>query len=140
MLEGRFLAIFMDHKLLTFDLKQSTDSWTIRQWRKLSYIAKFTDDIQHIKGIDNQAADTPASTPDDRPAPPLRLMSPLQSRFFQSLAAALTKLPKPVISGCVMLSNCFIHLQFVSKGCFYTWGGSALCCVHQGSWASDSCR
>jgi transposase InsO family protein len=67
MLEGRAFTIFTDHKPLTFALARTTDPWTARQCRQLSYIAEFTSDIQHIKGTDNTVADTLSRPPDVRP-------------------------------------------------------------------------
>ena len=56
-LEGRSFTIFTDHKPLTFALSRSTDSWTAKQCRQLSYMAEFTSDIQHIPGQENVVAD-----------------------------------------------------------------------------------
>jgi len=40
MLEGRAFTIFTDHKLLTTAIGRSTDPWTARQSRHLSYVAE----------------------------------------------------------------------------------------------------
>ena len=40
-LEGRSFTIFTDHKPLTFTLSCSTDAWTAKQCRQLSYVAEF---------------------------------------------------------------------------------------------------
>jgi transposase InsO family protein len=63
MLEGRNFTIWTDHKPLTHALFRSTDPWTARQCRQLSYIAEFTSSIQHIKGEDNVVADTLSRPP-----------------------------------------------------------------------------
>jgi hypothetical protein len=54
MLEGRQFTILTDHKPLTFALSRTSEPWTARQSRHLSYIAKF----RHIAGIENVVADT----------------------------------------------------------------------------------
>ena len=38
-LEGRVFTIFTDHKRLTYALSRSTDAWTAKQCRQLSYVA-----------------------------------------------------------------------------------------------------
>ncbi len=53
-LEGRQLTILTDHKLLTFALSRTSEPWTARQSRHLSYIAKF----RHIAGTENVVVDT----------------------------------------------------------------------------------
>ena len=55
-LEGRVFTIFTDHKLLTYALSCSTDPWTAKQCRQLSYVAEFTSDIQHEPGQENIVA------------------------------------------------------------------------------------
>jgi RNase H-like domain found in reverse transcriptase len=65
MLEGRKFTILTDHKPLTYAIFRTTDPWTGRQSRQLSYVVEFTSDIQHIKGVDNMVADTLS-----RPPPP----------------------------------------------------------------------
>ena len=64
-LEGRVFTIFTDHKPLTYALSCSTDAWTAKQCRQLSYVAEFTSDIQHVPGQENVVADAlsrPSST------------------------------------------------------------------------------
>ena len=56
-LEGRSFTIFTNHKPLTFALSRSTDAWTAKQCRQLSYVAQFTSDIQHVPGQENVVAD-----------------------------------------------------------------------------------
>jgi hypothetical protein len=75
MLEGRQFTLFTDHKPLTQALFRSSDPWTPRQCRQLSYIAKHTSDICHIAGLDNVVADmlsrlpaSPAPSPAPSPA------------------------------------------------------------------------
>jgi hypothetical protein len=75
MLEGRKFTLYTDHKLLTTALRRSTDPWTAKQYRQLTYIAKFTSDIQHIAGTDNVVADTLSRPPgpandDGKESPP----------------------------------------------------------------------
>ena len=57
-LEGRCFTIFTVHKPLTYALSRSTDAWTAKQCRHLSYVAEFTSDIQHVPGLQNVVADT----------------------------------------------------------------------------------
>ena len=49
--------VLTDHKPLTHTLAQTTNAWTARQCRQLSYVAEFTSDIRHIKGTDIVVAD-----------------------------------------------------------------------------------
>lgn len=55
--EGRDFTLYTDHKPLTHALSRKSDNYTARQSRHLDYIAQFTSDIRHIKGVDNVAAD-----------------------------------------------------------------------------------
>lgn len=55
-LEGRNFTVYTDHKPLTTVLKSQADK-SPRQTRHLSYIAEFTNDIQHISGKFNVVAD-----------------------------------------------------------------------------------
>jgi cleavage and polyadenylation specificity factor subunit 1 len=77
MLEGQKFTIYTDHKPLTYALFRTSDPWTARQCRQLSYVAEFTSDIQHIKGEENIVADTlsrpppPPSQPSECAASPL---------------------------------------------------------------------
>jgi cleavage and polyadenylation specificity factor subunit 1 len=57
MLEGRKFCIYTDHKPLTFALHRSSDAWSARQQRHLSYVAEFTSDIRHVPGKENCVAD-----------------------------------------------------------------------------------
>ena len=54
--EGRDFHILTDHKPLTFALN-SNHNHSPRQLRHLDFISQFTNDILHIKGIDNSVAD-----------------------------------------------------------------------------------
>lgn len=56
-LEARPFTAYTDHKPLTLALGKSSDPWSPRQQRHLSYIAEFTTDIKHIAGKDNKVAD-----------------------------------------------------------------------------------
>ena len=74
-LDGRSFTIFTDHKPLTYALSRTTDAWTPKQCRHLSYVAEFTSDIQHVPGAENVVADclsrpsssTPLSSSSSRP-------------------------------------------------------------------------
>jgi len=63
MLEGRKFTIFTDHKPLTYALSRTSDPWSARQARQLSYLAEHTADIQHITGEQNIVADTLSRPP-----------------------------------------------------------------------------
>ena len=54
--EGWDFHILTDHKPLTFALK-SHHNHTPRQLRHLDFISQFTNDIRHVKGIDNCVVD-----------------------------------------------------------------------------------
>ncbi len=68
MLEGRRFILFTDHKPLTQALFRSSDPWTPRQCRQLSYIAEHTSDICHIADLDNVVADILSPLPAPSPA------------------------------------------------------------------------
>ena len=55
--EGREFHIATDHKPLTFALSTRSRQPSPRQVRHLDFIAQFTSDIRHIKGVNNTAAD-----------------------------------------------------------------------------------
>ncbi len=55
--------IFTDHKPLTYSLQRTSDPWSARQARQLSYLAEYTDDIRHIAGEENIVADTLSHPP-----------------------------------------------------------------------------
>jgi hypothetical protein len=59
----RPFQIYTDHKPLTYALSRSSEPWTARQCRHLSYIAEFSSDIRHINGKDNLVADTLSRPP-----------------------------------------------------------------------------
>ena len=63
MLEGRSFSILTDHKPLTYALSRSSEPWSARQARQLSYLAEHTSDIRHIAGVDNVVADTLSRPP-----------------------------------------------------------------------------
>ena len=56
-LDGRKFHIYTDHKPLTFALASSSERWTPRQQRHLSFIAEYTADLRHVRGRDNAVAD-----------------------------------------------------------------------------------
>ena len=57
-LEGRQFTAYTDHKPLTFCMSKTSEPWSGRQQRHLSYISEFTTDIRHVQGKDNSVADT----------------------------------------------------------------------------------
>jgi transposase InsO family protein len=63
LLEGRPFIIFTDHKPLTFAVGRTTEAWTARQARHLSYVAEFSSDIRHLPGVENVVADTLSRPP-----------------------------------------------------------------------------
>jgi hypothetical protein len=69
LLEGRRFSIHTDHKPLIFSLHRSSDAWTARQGRRLSYIAEYTSDIRHVAGVDNVVADALSRPPPMLPTP-----------------------------------------------------------------------
>jgi len=56
-LEGRRFHIYTDHKPLTFALASSSERWTPRQQRHLSFIDEYTTGVRHVHGRDNAVAD-----------------------------------------------------------------------------------
>ena len=56
--EGRQFHILTDHKPLVYALTTCSDKHSPRQARHLDFIAQFTADIRHVKGVDNIPADT----------------------------------------------------------------------------------
>jgi hypothetical protein len=58
LLEGRQFHVKMDHKPLTFALQRTSEPWSARQQRHLSYLAEFTIDIRQVSGQRNVVADT----------------------------------------------------------------------------------
>ena len=56
--EGRQFHVLADHKPLTFAFASKPSQHTPRQICHLDYISQFTTDIRHIKGENNQVADT----------------------------------------------------------------------------------
>jgi transposase InsO family protein len=67
MLEGRPFTIYTDHKPLTQALHRSSEPWTARQCRQLSYVAEFTSDVRHVAGVDNVVANTLSRLPPCQP-------------------------------------------------------------------------
>ena len=68
-LDGRSFTIFTDHKPLTYALSRTTDAWTPKQCRHLSYVAEFTSDIQHVPGAENVVADCLSRPSSSTPLP-----------------------------------------------------------------------
>jgi hypothetical protein len=68
MLEGRRFIIFTDHKPLMYTLRRSSDPWTARQCRQLTYIPEYTSNLRHIAGTSNIVADM-LSWPPSPPTP-----------------------------------------------------------------------
>lgn len=56
--EGREFAIYTDHKPLIYAFKRNFDKCSPRQFPHLDYDGQFTTDIRHIKGVENNVADT----------------------------------------------------------------------------------
>jgi cleavage and polyadenylation specificity factor subunit 1 len=83
MLEGRRFTIYTDHKPLTYALFRTSDPWTARQCRQLSYVAEFTSDIQHIKAEESVVADTLS-----RPPPPPSQTSDVAASPLATVASA----------------------------------------------------
>jgi hypothetical protein len=63
MLDGRQFTIYTDHKPLTYALSRTSDPWSARQVRQLSYLAEHTADIWHIAGEENVVAFTLSRPP-----------------------------------------------------------------------------
>jgi hypothetical protein len=54
---------YTDHKPLMYALSRTSDPWSARQARQLSYLAKHTADIRHSVGEENVVADTLSCPP-----------------------------------------------------------------------------
>ena len=54
---GWVFKAYTDHKPLTFSMAKISDPWMSRQQRHLTYISKFTTDLQHEQGKHNYVAD-----------------------------------------------------------------------------------
>ena len=57
LLEGRSFIIYTDHKPLVHAMFKTTEPWSARQQRHLSFISEFSTDIKHLPGKDNVVAD-----------------------------------------------------------------------------------
>lgn len=57
MLEGREFYVLTDHKPLTFSLHRTTDAWSARQQRQLSYLAEYTSSVRPVSEVNNVMAD-----------------------------------------------------------------------------------
>lgn len=49
--EGREIAIYTDHKPITFSFATNCNRYTPRQARQLDFISQLTKDIRHVKDI-----------------------------------------------------------------------------------------
>lgn len=58
MLEGNSFAIFTERKPPNKSLIHNYDKYNPREIRQLRFISQFAADIRHIKGKENDAADT----------------------------------------------------------------------------------
>lgn len=56
-LQGTQFYVLTDHKPLTYALQGGRDTYSPRETRHLAYIAEFTTNIRHVKGVDNPVAD-----------------------------------------------------------------------------------
>jgi hypothetical protein len=61
--EGRQFTVYTDHKPLMYALSRTSDPWSARQARQLSYLAEHTADIRHIADEENVVADTLSCPP-----------------------------------------------------------------------------
>ena len=62
-LEGRQFVIYTDHCPLTFALHSKPDKYSPHETRHLDFVSQFTNDIQHISGEQNAAADVLSHLP-----------------------------------------------------------------------------
>ena len=62
-LEGRQFMIYTDHRPLTFALRSKPDKYSPRETRHLDFVSQFTNDIRHISGEQNAAADASSHLP-----------------------------------------------------------------------------
>ena len=62
-LEGRQFVIYTDHRPLTFALCSKPDKYSPRETRHLDFVSQFTNDIRHISGEQNAAADALSRLP-----------------------------------------------------------------------------
>jgi len=79
-LEGRSFHIMTDHKPLTFALHRTTDAWSARQQRHLAYVAEYTSDIRHVKGVENVVADALSRPPTSPADAPLSQLQPVAAK------------------------------------------------------------
>ena len=61
--EGRQFMIYTDHRPLTFGLHSKLDKFSPRETRHLDFVSQFTNDIRHISGEQNAAADALSCLP-----------------------------------------------------------------------------
>jgi hypothetical protein len=89
MLEGRQFRIFTDHRPLVGALARVSEPWSARQQRQLSYISKFSTDIEHVAGAANSVADA--------------LSWPLAAVADRAVTAVTSSTPPPVVDAAVDL-------------------------------------
>jgi hypothetical protein len=81
MLEGQKYTVYTDHKPLMYALSRTSDPWSARQARQLSYLAEHTADIRHISGEENVVADTLSHLPSSAVALPATAWQEGKSEF-----------------------------------------------------------
>ena len=124
LLEGRQFVIYTDHKPLTHALARTTDAWTARQCRQLSYVAEFTSDIRHIKGVNNVVADTLSRPP--APAPVAQIAAVSSPPPLPFTAAALSAAQASCADVAALAASKSLDVHQVD------WGSSILCDVSSG--------
>ena len=99
LLEGRQFVIYTDHRLLTFALLSKPDKYSPRETRHLDFVSQFTNDIWHISGKQNAAADALTRFPINSLFSPtdidLRQMDTLDLASSEFATCKFTCLPVP---------------------------------------------
>jgi cleavage and polyadenylation specificity factor subunit 1 len=123
LLEGRDFIVYTDHKPLVGALHRTSDPWTSRQCRQLSYVAEYTSDIRHISGKNNVVADTLSRPPQaalPAPASPAPVAA-VAATFPPSLPFTLQELQAAQMSEPAASSSTSLQLQRVQwEGCDIT--------------------
>ena len=81
--EGRDFSIYTDHKPLVFAFKQKLDKCSPRQFRYSDFIAQFTTDIRHIKGVENTVGDVLSRVEAITPAPDYKALEQVQEQDLE---------------------------------------------------------